>query len=147
MKKKEDAGLWGATLLAVSILIASIAVFIAVGNAENDSYQIFTVGSRSMHPTLHVGDMLIIFPLPKHIEPGMIVAFPIQGIGTVTHRVVEVSKDGYIKTKGDHNDWVDHWYDKQGGEYQMRQGQIIGVYWGKIPWLGCVRQKWLKLRG
>ena len=61
----------------------------------------FVVLSGSMEPAVPVGSVIYTLKLPQY-ETRDVVAFK-QGKNTITHRIVEVTKDGY-RTKGDANE-------------------------------------------
>jgi hypothetical protein len=60
-----------------------------------------------MEPTMQTGDLAIVYRSAQY-EVGDIVAFEIPEGGTVIHRVVERSPDGY-RFQGDHRDFPDPW--------------------------------------
>ena len=93
--------------VAVILLIFPFAVY--------SGSQIMTVTSDSMFPTLKPNDIIIVEPVGiDEINKGDIIAFDshTEGIGIITHRVVEIfEQDGKIgiDTKGDHLDESDLW--------------------------------------
>jgi hypothetical protein len=89
--------------------------------------------SDSMSPALRAGDAIVITPAPTRLQPGMIVTFEVAG-DLVTHRIVEISEDGCIVTKGDANDQVDDWTDARGRRIQLHGA--AGIYRVRIPYLG-----------
>lgn len=85
------------------------------------------VASGSMEPTLRVGSLCIIekkYPIQK-VKKGDIIAFSLDEDTWVTHRVVQISKDGNFLTKGDANETVDpQWVSKE-----QYKGKTIRSIW------------------
>lgn len=65
------------------------------------------VSGESMEPTLHTGDLAILYRQARY-QVGDIVAFDIPEGGTVIHRVVRVVPDGY-QFRGDNRNHDDPW--------------------------------------
>ncbi len=65
------------------------------------------VSGVSMEPTLHTGDLSILYR-SEHYEVGDIVAFDIPEGGTVIHRVSQVVPGGY-RFQGDNREQEDPW--------------------------------------
>lgn len=65
------------------------------------------VSGTSMEPTLSTGDLAVLYRSEAY-EVGDIVAFEIPEGGTVIHRIIEVSPDGY-RFQGDNRDFHDPW--------------------------------------
>lgn len=81
-----------------------------------------------MEPSFKRGDLVLMQSL--YGEPGIgdIVMFsPEKGREPVTHRIISIEENGYIKTKGDANQKEDNW--------RFKKGSIIGkaVIIGKKP--------------
>lgn len=66
---------------------------------KNGSVKI-TVRGASMKPLINDGSVVEIRRISRDLEPGMITAVHIEG-RIFIHRIIEVSKTGMIKTKGD----------------------------------------------
>lgn len=86
--------------------------------------------SGSMEPKFPVGSICIIeknYPVEK-IKVGDVIAFSVDKKIWVTHRVVQISREGNFLTKGDANQTVDFgWIDKR-----QYEGKTIG----NIPYIG-----------
>lgn len=67
------------------------------------------VASGSMGPSVRAGDLVVLEPYhSQELTPGMVVRFEDpDGRGSILHRVVEVTDEGSITTKGDANSVVD----------------------------------------
>lgn len=61
----------------------------------------------SMQPTLHTGDLSVLYQRGDY-QIGDIVAFDIPEGGTVIHRIVDVTPDGYV-FQGDNREHLDPW--------------------------------------
>ena len=92
-------------------------------------YQSYIVLSGSMEPSLPVGSVVYVNSSNKSPETGDIATYQISESVRVTHRVTDVSEDGYI-LQGDANRSPDF--------NVVSQQQIIGVYAFHIPILGYV---------
>lgn len=90
------------------------------------------VVSGSMEPKFPVGSICIIeknYPVEK-IKIGDVIAFSVDKKIWVTHRVVQISREGNFLTKGDANETVDFgWIAKR-----QYEGKTIG----NIPYIGVV---------
>jgi signal peptidase len=132
---KEALGAAGNLVL---MLLVILAAFLAYGNLNNRWYRVLVVNSGSMAPTFNAGDLIVIVrsPEPEELQPGMIVTFQTKEGDVVTHRIVRIEPEGYIKTKGDANEGIDHWIGQDGQEYQILR--VAGLYIGRIPLLGRI---------
>jgi len=123
----------------VLIVFLVFLVFLAFGHVNNRWYKLIYVKSDSMAPLFKSGDLIFITKPPYEIKPGMVISFQIKN-DIVTHRVVAVSDDGSITTKGDANNVIDDW-----GNLKIKK--IGGIYRFKIPYLGypiAYTNGWLK---
>ncbi|WP_435066316.1 signal peptidase I [Halobaculum sp. EA56] len=127
-------------LLVVLTAVLSLVLGAALGQPILLSY----VETGSMQPTLEAGDGFIAVPKPlaAPVEEGDVIVFEaerIQGGGLTTHRVVDITDQGYI-TKGDNNPFT----DQSNGEPPVKPAQVVAIAWslnGKvvvIPYLGIV---------
>ena len=97
------------SLWMVAVLTTSAAIFVVM----NDIH--FTrVLSGSMAPQFHVGDTLMVKPIPKRdLEIGQVAILPSQNDeGQFAHRIISVKTSGvdvFVKTKGDANPVSDPW--------------------------------------
>jgi len=117
----------------VAAFALGLLIFVGYGCLNNRWYRVVVIYSDSMSPALRAGDAIIITPAPAKLQPGMIVTFEVAG-DLVTHRIVDISDDGCIVTKGDANEQVDHWTDARGRRIQLRG--VAGIYRARIPYLG-----------
>lgn len=104
-KLRLTAGLLGRSWLW--FLAASFAVTVAPILFGWGSY---VVGSGSMEPAINAGDVVIVSPgYDPGSVTGHVITFqdPIRDDNLLTHRVVSVSEDGYLVTRGDANLTVD----------------------------------------
>ena len=92
-------------------------------------YPSYIVLSGSMEPALPVGSVVYVNSRSKSPETGDIVTYQMSESVRVTHRVADVSEDGYI-LQGDANRSPDLKI--------VSKQQIIGVYALHIPFLGYI---------
>jgi signal peptidase I len=109
----------------VAILV--LFVFVAYGLVDNRWYHAVAVKGGSMAPTILPGDLIVITRPPDRIEPGMILTLEVDD-AVVTHRVVEVRRDGTFVTKGDANDVRD--------DFSANSVRVVGQYQLRIPLAG-----------
>jgi signal peptidase I len=113
-------------LMAAVILLL---LFAAYGTLNNRWYRVLYVYSGSMVPVFQPGDLIIVTPPPRAIQPGMILTLEVGG-QLVTHRVISVQADGRLVTQGDANPAPDVW-----GSAPI---VVRAQYWARIPGLGFV---------
>jgi signal peptidase len=95
-------------------LVALVATFVLVAvGPRTGRYQVLTVLSDSMAPTMPRGALVLSVPVePADIAAGDVITMrsPIGAHAVVTHRVVELVEPGahpVVKTRGDANDpWL-----------------------------------------
>ena len=124
---------WSGIMLLVLIMVMALFVLFA---PRLSGWQIDTVLSGSMSPTLEVGDAIVTKPIdPDAITVGDIITYrsPVDG-KLVTHRVLEVEKHSapVFYTKGDANNSAD--------PYLVPAQNIVGEVSFHIPLLGYVAQ-------
>ena len=96
--------------LVLALLLAGVFV---VGSAGG--YRLLVIASGSMRPTLQVGDLVLSrSTAPSRLRPGDLVTFadPLLGGRSVTHRVVQLARDGdrfAVQTRGDANQVSEQW--------------------------------------
>ncbi|MGN0465159.1 MAG: signal peptidase I [Lachnospiraceae bacterium] len=115
--------------LGVKIIII---FFLIIGSIwiREEGICLKVVVSGSMEPKISVGSICIIQKnyLAEKIKEGDIIAFLIDENTWITHRVVQISREGNFLTKGDANETVDFgWVTKK-----QYKGKIVG----SIPWVG-----------
>jgi len=100
-------GLLSVLLLGLAVLLTPVSQLIG--------WEIFSVQSGSMEPTINVGGIVVVHPVPAdQLKVGDVITFVDQNRPDtfVTHRIVELSiTDGQAmaKTKGDANNTADAW--------------------------------------
>ena len=87
------------------------------------------IDGESMHPALRRGDVVLADPTPGELAPGQVIMFDV-GNGRTTHRLVELTDDGWI-TAGDANREVDS--DVIGSEDIEGRGVLV------VPYVGWIR--------
>jgi len=103
---------------------------------------LMVVSSGSMIPTLNVGDIIIVRGTnASTVTVGTIIIFhsPYDPSIAIVHRVIAIDDEGgqvFFETKGDNNAVADGW--------RVPGSNLIGVYTGKIPYIGLLS---LELRG
>jgi signal peptidase len=110
----------GVATAALMIVVAALVLGQLLGQPVLLGY----VTTGSMEPALSQGDGFVAVPsaLAGSPQPGDVVVFEsetVQGGGLTTHRVVEVTDEGYV-TKGDANPFT----NQDGGEPPVSDGQI-----------------------
>jgi len=118
------------TALVVLLLVLSMIVLFA----PRLGWQIDTVLSGSMSPTMGVGSAVVSRPVDTHtIELGDIITYrsPLNGKLT-THRVVGIEENSplYFQTKGDANEKPD--------SYMVSANRIEGKVVFDVPFMGYV---------
>jgi signal peptidase I len=89
--------------LSVAALWFSFLAPISLGGPVS----LIWVSGTSMEPTLHTGDLSIMYERRSY-DPGDLVAFEIPEGGTVIHRVIRETNDGY-QFRGDNRNRDDPW--------------------------------------
>lgn len=118
-------------IFAAACLAILFGTFTAKFNGSLVGYRSFIVLSGSMSPTFEAGSFIIVKnEKPENINSGDIITFKVNENTVLTHRVVEIVKDGNntsFITKGDANNS----YDKK----PVIQEQILGV---AVLWINGV---------
>ena len=142
--KLLKSGLFGAVLLILFALIGSLALQWVLALALQTSTPLHTPISRSMEPTLKVGDLLIIHggleaeDIYADPKDGDIIVFknPSNPEGLpIVHRAIEkIQKDGkwYFITKGDNNPFD----DRKAFGWIVPEDYVIGKVIYVIPKVG-----------
>lgn len=111
------------------LLAALVAAFLVVG-VRFIGIQPYIVLSGSMEPAIHTGAMVYVKETdPAQLEVGDIITFRIAGDIPATHRIVEVTEEGFV-TKGDANEHEDNGI--------VPHSSVIGSYLFSIPGLGYI---------
>lgn len=118
----------------VSVVFILFLLFVVGLTSGVFHYYSLTIGSGSMMPTIHKGDVVIVEKISKNkistLKENDILIFE-QGNKVVVHRIVEVQEENHVysfKTKGDNNAHIDDWI--------VTQKQVIGKAKLKIPYVG-----------
>jgi signal peptidase len=112
----------------VSLVLLVLVVLLTTG------YQALIVRTGSMAPTIDAGDLIVVREiLPSEAGMGDIITFrdPSRADAVVTHRVINVQRDGSIfrfVTKGDANGGEERW--------SIRAEETVGSYRASIPKAG-----------
>jgi signal peptidase I len=124
----------------VLFLVLLFMIFVVIsskasgGEPQFLGYQLKTVLSGSMEPTFKTGSIIAVKPVeePAALKKGDVVTFLQQDNTIVTHRIVEVIKNGdntMFQTKGDNNKDMD--------TQPLLAQNIVAKYTGfTIPFLG-----------
>lgn len=132
----------------------AIKVYTTKGSGYEPAFSVYMVVTPSMRPNINPYDVVIDFKVdnPEDIKINDVITFysSIPGVrgGTITHRVIGISKDtegNYkFRTKGDYNlvdDGVDVEFDKIVGKVAIRipeLGRVQTFVASKTGWLVCV---------
>ncbi|AGK53326.1 signal peptidase I SipW [Bacillus sp. 1NLA3E] len=121
-------------LLLIFMVYIVISSKIAGGEPQFLGYQLKTVLSGSMEPTFKTGSIIAIKPVsdPASLKKKDVITFMESDNKLVTHRIVEVNKDGnqtMYKTKGDNNQDPD--------ANAVLSQNVVGKYTGfTVPYAG-----------
>jgi signal peptidase len=86
------------------------------------------VYTGSMEPAIPVGGVVVIKTVdPESLREGDIICFKISGPTTITHRIINITEEGFI-TKGDANEDPDQGI--------VKRENIVGKALFTIPYLG-----------
>ncbi|WNB92484.1 signal peptidase I [Bacillus sp. NEB1478] len=93
-------------------------------------YKPFTVLTNSMKPAFSAGDMVLVKEMEvSKIKPSDVITFKENSNKLITHRVVEVTDQGFV-TKGDYNNVKDDGY--------VSPENVVGELAFTLPKLGYV---------
>lgn len=127
-------------ITTILFLLFLFMVFVVISSKSSGGepqflgYQLKTVLSGSMEPTFKTGSIIAVKPVDdtNTLKKGEVVTFLQQDNTIVTHRIVEVIKNGdnsMIQTKGDNNKDMD--------TQPILAQNVIAKYTGfSIPYLG-----------
>lgn len=140
---KKAASVVVSVIMWVVILVAALFAFTTLATKDDGSvsslagFTPMTVQSESMAPTFDESDLIIIKKRdPSTLQEGDIVTFHTiidNQYALNTHRIVSINQvDGLnsYTTKGDKNELAD--------QHVIADGDIVGKYVGKIPYMGKV---------
>lgn len=125
----------------LNILLTIVTVIIIIGFyyiyqikvAKNDyanlfGYTFFEVATASMHPTIGIGDVVIV-KITKEVEENDIIVY-IDGESIITHRLIE-KNDNELIAKGDANNSEDK---------PINENMVLGKVIKIVPKLGTWRK-------
>lgn len=119
--RKRIVSIFSTAVIVVSVLLAATATVPRLFGLMP-----YGIVSGSMEPTIPVGSLAFVDIGDRSPEVRDVVAFR-AGDQVVTHRVIDVSLDGYV-TKGDANETRD--------PNVLQGSQVLGVYRTHVPVLG-----------
>lgn len=140
---KKAASIVVSVVMWIIILVAALFAFTTLATKDDGSvsnlagFTPLTVQSESMEPTFGENDLIIIQQCdPSMLKEGDIVTFHTiidNQYALNTHRIVSINQVNGLNsytTKGDNNDLAD--------QHVIADGDIVGKYAFKIPYLGAV---------
>ncbi len=124
------------TALLALLLVFNLATIIlrqVRGNRHATVFGITTavVISGSMEPNISVNDMVVVAK-QKDYKAKEVITYVSEGGSLVTHRIVEITKEGFI-TKGDFNNDIDT-------EAPIAKENVVGKVILVIPGIGAVQE-------
>jgi signal peptidase I len=129
LKKIHLSKLLEITYFCFLIFISALAlVNLSSRVPHNKSFQIFSVVSGSMRPTIPVGGAIVVTKVPDYYVNDIISFRHANKI--ITHRVIYAGK--YYLTKGDANNVIDN--------FQITKSQIIGKVSFSVPYVGYIQE-------
>lgn len=113
----------------LQLTVAVVVVSLIAGQLLGQPILLSFVTTGSMEPTLDAGDGFVAVPpeLAGDIGQGDVVVFEaeqIEGGGLTTHRIVDVTEQGYI-TQGDANPFT----DQDSDEPPVKEPRVVAVAW------------------
>ena len=140
---KKAASIVVSVVMWIIILVAALFAFTTLATKDDGSvsslagFTPLTVQSESMAPTFDQDDLIIIKKCdPSTLEVGDIVTFHAiidNQYALNTHRIISINEVNGLNsytTKGDNNELAD--------QHVIADGDIVGKYVGKIPYMGKV---------
>jgi len=109
----------------LAVLFVVVVLALVLGQALGQPVLLSFVTTESMSPTIESGDGFLVAPdrFSGEISEGDVIIFEareLDGGGLTTHRVVEVTDEGYI-TRGDNNAFT----DQDSGEPPVTDDQVV----------------------
>lgn len=140
---KKAASIVISVVMWIIILVAALFAFTTLATKDDGSvsslagFTPLTVQSESMAPAFDQDDLIIIKKCdPSTLEVGDIVTFHAiidNQYALNTHRIISINEVNGLNsytTKGDNNELAD--------QHVIADGDIVGKYVGKIPYMGKV---------
>ena len=125
-----------ARLQALLETLAALAVVVVLTLAALSTWQPIRVSGMSMYPALCPGDVVVVDRGRDPLE-GDMVLLHLKGHNPVLHRVVRVSADGILTTRGDANPVE----DREKAPSRSVKGVVVRV----LP-LGVLLERWRGVR-
>lgn len=141
-------------MAALVYYFIAVRIYVAKGSGHEPKFSLYTIITPSMTPNINVYDVVIDVKVdkPEDIKINDVITFnsSIPGVhgGTITHRVIAVSKDAdgnyHYRTKGDYNlvdDGVDVDFNSIVGKVALKipkLGRAQAFLATKAGWLICV---------
>ena len=141
-------------MAALVYYFIAVRIYVAKGSGHEPKFSLYTIITPSMTPNINVYDVVIDVKVdkPEDIKINDVITFnssiPGDHGGTITHRVIAVSKDAdgnyHYRTKGDYNlvdDGVDVDFNSIVGKVALRipqLGRAQAFLATKAGWLICV---------
>ncbi|ELY60355.1 signal peptidase I [Natronococcus amylolyticus DSM 10524] len=127
MSTQQQGNAWRLVKLAAIGAAAVVLLAIVAGHLLGVPIALSYVETGSMEPTIETGDGFVAVPtaVAGPVEEGDVIVFDaqeIEGGGLTTHRVVEVTDQGYV-TQGDANPFP----DQDSGEPLVTDGQVVAT--------------------
>ena len=113
----------GIRLVVAATALLALWLFFLAPSGLGGPLSLIWVQGTSMQPTLHGGDLAVIYQQDRY-EVGDIVAFEIPEGGVVIHRVIEATPEGY-RFQGDNRDRPDPWV--------LTAGEVVGRQVFAVP--------------
>ena len=114
-------------LLATTAVSVALLVLLGIGlGSPTGAYQVRTVLTGSMRPTMPEGSIVVITPVPTSelsVDDVITYKIPVEDRRIVTHRLVEIVEPGaepVVRTKGDANNAPDPWVARLRGDEGWR---------------------------
>jgi signal peptidase len=144
MQPSKDARRGLAYVLIVILMVVGVQV---IATAASGSSPVYVVVSKSMVPTLQVGDLVLARSIPfDSIHVGQIIIYqrptpegtcPNPGGEIIVHRVVGITTTGGLITQGDDRD-TNPIPDEPYGWPPLPASCVKGVVFLAIPYLGLI---------
>lgn len=114
-------------VLGVVAVTVTLLTLLAIGiGPPTGAYQVRTVLTGSMRPTMPEGSVVMVVPVPPsrlRVDDVITYRIPVEDRRIVTHRIVEIIEAGpepVVRTKGDANNAPDQWVARLRGAEAWR---------------------------
>lgn len=117
----------GSRLMGTAAVTVALLALLAIGlGPPTGAYQVRTVLTGSMRPTMPEGSVIVITPVAVsqlRVDDVITYRIPVEDRRIVTHRIVEIVEPGtepVVRTKGDANNAPDPWVARLKGDQAWR---------------------------